>query len=641
MPNKPHAPRGSKKSVPPEEDTSFIVFDDGKGKKKKKGGNSSTAAAESSKADPKAKGKAPAEESSDAPKKPDTRTLIAGASWTGKLPVNLLSEYFQKQKWNKPDYRMRNEGGLYSAHVVISKTNPKTRETTTLPPIHIPLELAKKTRQPSAVEARNFAAAYTLFRVASAKNMHMMLPPTYKDLWKGEFNDLKKQDELTGKAWMYEADPFFGYAEREKAKEVAAKEREKKERARVEAAKAHNQTPGMSTPNAQGAPPSRNILKGWERVPKIELGKRTRRQAERLIRRDAVWNPNGIVMDTQTRRQVIDEVTNLGFRQSHVEEAAAICKDREEVIEWLLIHVPEDDLPSWSLPEGYVAGISMASANLKREGAIKRLAAAGYATELCEEAYDGQGGDERKAAALLQAHLLRPLDSEDDVTKDLQQLTVVDNAEDEQNMDSWEEEMSSLEAIYDKLFSRPSSTMCRIELDIKQQGKRLILQVHRPFGPYPLIVPIITFEAAIPAYIRLSIIRKALLHAEENFLGMPMIYDIVDWLQQNAGEIFKNPGRLTDVSAGLSADHQTSNPHGQVKSKGRSRRPIDWKPATPQSQKLLIEWETKQGTLVQQKMMAARRSLPAWKLREQIVKVVNQSQVTIISGETGSGKSSK
>ncbi|KAJ4290470.1 putative ATP-dependent RNA helicase ucp12 [Kalmusia sp. IMI 367209] len=641
MPNKPHAPRSGapKKYVPPEEDTSFIVFGDGKSKKKR-GGNSSSAA-ESSKIDTKGKGKAPAEQPDDAPKKPDTRTLIAGASWTGKLPVNLLSEYFQKQKWNKPDYKMRNEGGVYSAHVVISKTHPKTRETTTLPPVHIPLELAKKARQPSAVEARNFAAAYTLFRVASAKNMHMMLPPTYKDLWKGEFNDLKKQDEVAGKAWMYEADPFFGYAEREKAKEIAVKEREKKEKARVEATKAHNLTPGMSTPNAQGAPPSRNILKGWERVPKIELGKRTRKQAEQLIRRDAVWNPNGISMDINTRIRVEGEITNLGFRRSHVEEAADICKDREEIIEWLLIHVPEDDLPSWSLPEGYVAGISMASANLKREGAIKRLAAAGYAVELCEEAYDSQVGDERKAAAILQAHLMRPTDSDDDITKDLEQLAIADNTADEADMDPWEEEMSSLEAIYDKLFSRPSSTMCRIELDIKQQGKRLILQAHRPFGPYPAIVPIITFEAAIPAYIRLSIIRKALLHAENNFLGMPMIYDIVDWLQQNAGEIFKNPGRLTDVSAGLSADHQTSSQQGHTKRKDRSRRPIDWKPATAQSQKLLSDWRAKQGTATQQKMMAARQSLPAWKLQEQIVKVVNQSQVTIISGETGSGKSTQ
>ena len=302
---------------------------------------------------------------------------------------------------------------------MLAKTNPKTRETTTLPPFKIPAELEGPAHQPTAVEARNFAAAYTLFRVASAKNLHMMLPPTYKDLWKGEFTELKKKDEKEGKAWMYEADPFFGFAEREKARETAAKEREKKQKQRDEAQRAHNLKPGMSVPLSGGTSSGKNIHRGWERVPKIELGKRTRKQAERLIRRDALWNPNGMKMDINTRVRLEDEITDLGFRRSHVEEAADICKDREEIIEWLLIHVPEDDLPSWSLPEGYVAGVSMASSNLKREGAVKRLAAAGYSTELCEEAYDNQGGDERNAAALLQARLLRPDEEDNAIAQEL------------------------------------------------------------------------------------------------------------------------------------------------------------------------------------------------------------------------------
>lgn len=105
MPKNVHPPRGKavKKTVAPEEDTSFIVFGDGKPKKKK--GESSTASS-AGHTDTKGKGKSATGEPEDAPKKPDTRTLIAGASWTGKLPVNLLSEHFQKQHWSKPDYRI-------------------------------------------------------------------------------------------------------------------------------------------------------------------------------------------------------------------------------------------------------------------------------------------------------------------------------------------------------------------------------------------------------------------------------------------------------------------------------------------------------------------------------------------------------
>ncbi|KAF1921472.1 P-loop containing nucleoside triphosphate hydrolase protein [Ampelomyces quisqualis] len=643
MPKNAHPPRGkpAKKTVAPEEDTSFIVFGDGKPKKKKKAENPNGDAASG---DAKGKGKAVAGQGEDGPKKPDTRTLIAGASWTGKLPVNLLAEHFQKQHWSKPDYRIRKDGEKHFAYaVVLSKMNQKTRETTTLPPFKIPAELEDKAHQPSAVEARNFAAAYTLFRVASAKNLHMMLPPTYKDLWKGDFTDLKKRDEADGKGWMYEADPFFGFAEREKAREVAAKVREKKQKEREEAQKAHNLQPGAAMPSSRAlSSGSRNLLKGWERVPKIELGKRTRKAAEHLIRRDAVWNPNGIEIDPVTKARLVHEISELGFRQSHAEEAAEICKDREEIIEWLLIHVPEDDLPSWSLPEGYVAGVSMASSNLKREGAVKRLAAAGYAVDLCEEAYDGQQGDERKAAAILQARLLRPTEDDRDIAQELVELALTDPTEEAPEDDPWETEMSSLEAIYDKLFSRPSPEMCRIELDIKQQGKRLILQARKPFGPYPAVVPIITFEAAIPAYIRLSIIRQALMHAEANCLGMPMIYDIVDWVQQNSGEIFKNPGRLTDVSSGLAAADHTEEPSSRKDSrKNRGRRPIDWTPATPASQKVFSQWQAKQGAPAQQKMMSVRQALPAWRLRDNIVRTVNNCQVTIISGETGSGKSTQ
>lgn len=101
MPKNAHPPRGkpAKKAPPPEEGADWIVFGDGKPKKKR--GENSTPS------DDKGKGKTTAGQDEDGPKKPDVRTLVSGsASWTGKLPVNLFSEYLQKQQWNKPDYRI-------------------------------------------------------------------------------------------------------------------------------------------------------------------------------------------------------------------------------------------------------------------------------------------------------------------------------------------------------------------------------------------------------------------------------------------------------------------------------------------------------------------------------------------------------
>lgn len=67
-----------------------------------KPGTKQAKAAAEQKAETK-KAQAPAEEE---PKKPSVKQMIGGASWTGKLPVNMLAEHCQKQKWEKPEYTM-------------------------------------------------------------------------------------------------------------------------------------------------------------------------------------------------------------------------------------------------------------------------------------------------------------------------------------------------------------------------------------------------------------------------------------------------------------------------------------------------------------------------------------------------------
>ena len=83
----------------PTEDDSYIVFGNASPAKKVKNAEHKSPAA-----GPGPNNNQPSGE--DAPKKPDTRKLIGGASWTGKLPVNMLSEHCQKQKWAKPEYTM-------------------------------------------------------------------------------------------------------------------------------------------------------------------------------------------------------------------------------------------------------------------------------------------------------------------------------------------------------------------------------------------------------------------------------------------------------------------------------------------------------------------------------------------------------
>ncbi|KAL6721550.1 putative ATP-dependent RNA helicase ucp12 [Lecanora helva] len=577
-----------------------------------------------------------AEVAQDTQKKPDTRTLIGGASWTGKLPVNMLSEHCQKQKWHKPEYTISQMSQSFSSMVILKYTNPKTNETVALPPFKLPPSHKHLAVQPTAVEARHFAAAYALFRVCSMRNIHMMMPPNYRDLWKKDFQDLKNEDVKEGRGWMYEADPFAAKQEREEAQAAMAKKRDEREKQKGE--RAGQPATALDAAISKSGDRNQATLKGWTRVPRIEMGKHMRADVESLVRREAVWNSHEIRMSDEQRQNILKEFDSLGFRASHVEEAVAECKDRAETLEWLLIHVPEDDLPRWSLPEGYSAGISMASGNLKKEASIKRLAEAGYSSELCEAVLDEHDGDESSAAEALQNALVGNLgtgEAHSDI--EISSMTIADQDEDT----VWTEEQETLAAIFADRIVETVSEVCSIRLEIDQSKATPSLTI-RKSKSYPQRPPIVSIAyPGLPAYIRLSILRQLIQYIISDLLGQPMIFNIVDWLEHEIPRILENPGKLHDVSAAVSLQQERQPKATNHNRPGirRTRGGQEFSPA--QNIDLFDRWQARQDTPEQRKMLAARRSLPAWRLQDDIIRAVNGHQVTIISGETGSGKSTQ
>jgi len=519
--------------------------------------------------------------------------------------------------------------------VILKAVNPKTREISALPPFKLPPTHKHLAVQSTAVEARHFAATYALFRVCSMRNIHMMLPPTYRDLWKGDFQGLKKDDVKEGRGWMYEADPFVAKHEREEAQALMAKKREERDKQKAK------EVEQPSVPGLQGnTGENRNIMRGWTKVPKIEMGKQTRTQVEDLVRRHAVWNPHGIALSEFQRRNIVNELVDLGFRRSHVEEAAAECKDREEVLEWLLIHVPEDDLPRWSLPEAYIAGISMASGNIKREASIKRLSDTGYAVELCEKLLDKHDGDEAKAAEALQNLLVLGPEQGLPQATNISSLSISSSGCEDS---VWKEEQDTLQSIYGHRYRKISSQLCHIKLEVPRSKGSFVLGV-RQSRSYPSTPPVVSLSSpGLPAYIRLSIYRQTIEYARADLLEQPMVFNLVDWLETEIPRIIENPGKLRDVSAAASTVSEPSRADLQKRRyySRRVPRPIDWTPGSTDSMAFWRRWQSRQQTVQQRKMLDGRRSLPAWSLREDIVDTVNQYQVTIISGETGSGKSTQ
>ncbi|PIG79763.1 DEAD/DEAH box helicase [Aspergillus arachidicola] len=593
---------------------------DARGGGPKPGTKQAKAAAEKTSAEAAKKAQPPPDEQ----KKPSVKQVIGGASWTGKLPVNMLSEHCQKQKWEKPEYTMTKTQEGYMSAVILKRVDPKTREATTLPPMKPPPSHKHLAAQPTALEARHFAAVYALYRVCNMRNIHMMLPPTYKKLWKEDFADIKTADTKEGKGWMYEADPFLAKQERESA--AADLEKKRKEREKNQA-KAKDQPAVELGLGSSGDNRGKRI---WSNAPKVDLGSKVRREIETLLQQHAIWNPYNVKIPESQRSSIIEEFTRLGFRRSHVDEATSACKDREEVLEWLLIYVPEDDLPSWCLPESYSAGVSLVSDDLAREAKIKRLATIGYSADLCSRALDSKQGDELATAEMLQHTLVYGTSS-------------TAGSVSSEGDDSWAEEQETLEAIFGERYIKVSSKVCEIKSESSDLPESTTFRFQRPSNHYPSSVPIISIQAkGIPSYIRLSAIRQAVKYAGENFLGEPMVYNVLDWLEMHLPEIMQNPGKLRDIATVATTPSTTGSilelPVRQSRKKSRE---ISWQPGSPQSISVREAWQARQSTPTQQDMTRKRESLPAWNIQDAIVRAVNSHQVTIISGETGSGKSTQ
>ena len=149
---------------------------------------------------------------------------------------------------------------------------------------------------------------------------------------------------------------------------------------------------------------------------------------------------------------------------------------------------------------------------------------------------------------------------------------------------------------------------------------------HYPQGIPPHLV--VVSEPKLPAHVRLSLIRQAGLYAWEALRGLGMIYGLADWMEENLERIVNNPGRLTDLD-GVVSGEELQIPIRPAKTESvqnATQKQIDWTPRTPISDVQVLQ---------------SRKTLPAWKHREEIVSIAQHNRVVVVTGETGSGKSTQ
>lgn len=519
------------------------------------------------------------------------------------------------------------------------------------------------------------------------------------------------------KSYLYAEDPFLVERERKATKEkIMSMQNSEEHKKKMEMRKVMNSVQSVlsteknmsslsledkqqSKDSSRSPTPNSNYDAAAQEQPRkrrpafkkwLFMSKESRLMAESLIKKyhGFSYQTRDVKSEhwTEVSKSIKTALLSMGFPQNQADEALEYTSSLSDALEWLLIHVPEDDLPDMfaGTPEtkDSRSTATIMSSDLKFEYAIRDIRAqTGFSEDLIREYLKAVKGNKRLAIVAL-THILSSKSSDDnDDESEIKEIPFEDN---EQSIEYWNEEMESLEAIYneDEFISFKEEGYCTFIFEIttktkgnskpisskKQQSNKITFKIKMSLWKsfdYPHSIPGIMLDISkhssdsgdkgtiLARYHMLDLIKRTGRYANEALLDEFMVLSIVEWFKDNFEDVLNNPSRLTDLSSGVSGQKKTTSLSPESSSLSLSKAKITSSKSNTNSraQKRENKFDAKQlQQLYSEKlqnspklkdMIKFRETLPAWQKREEILKLIARNQVVLVTGETGSGKSTQ
>lgn len=591
------------------------------------------------------------ETATDGPVKPQ-RGLAIGDNfgWTGKLPATLLYEHCQKQKWNKVIFDMRKTPKGFIGVADLSWENPKTKEV-----IHIKMlpETDLLPPRETTNEARHFAATYTMYRLNYVKNLKMVLPTIFRDYW----SDLEAKRVQTLKKSKaehdryYNANPFQVYLDERAQREAREKERQIRENNEMKVKKPSASISIVGSKPKTGQAKTSNVpkvakprikklfptigKKAWLNAPFVDFPTDVRASIESSIKHHINWVEDVNSEKAKKAGEWQAQLVSIGFRPLHVQEALTYTHSFTDALEWLLFHIPEDDLPMFFTKRDEDSSVSLKiSTNIQTEYLLQRLSLSGFDKDEIQATLIENDRDEIRTTVALTYKVI-----------DFTPLEVSPQGDE---LEMWIMELEGIESIGSNKVEYTDSSKKVATLLLNAEGIAPGMLLVRLFfaDTYPNNLPGIQLVVNNPSfklanYIKLSILQQLLTYVvDNNMLGDCFIYSLVEWLEQNVAKVIEHPGPLALLGSQEKSENNSLLPNLSTKktnkSKGRSfvllKSDID---------SMRSEYANLKGSSAYKESLSRRAKLPAWKKRDLLVDVINSNKVTLVTGETGSGKSTQ
>ncbi|WWD09835.1 hypothetical protein V865_007963 [Kwoniella europaea PYCC6329] len=625
-----------------------------------------------------------------------------------KSPLTILNEKCQKMGWERPVVESRPNRGsdpqTFTGFAILKKRVSKNiynLDEVRMQP-HTPLEID------SSAMARHYAATYALFRFCSHLPMAMTLPPSIRPYW--STLTAEKAAAPPHRSWEYDPDPFAA------KKEVEDRQNKKKNKEAAREAEVDGRSAG---PSGRGTPVAREANQGgggtaWDRAPEVKMASSLRETVEATVRkmmqqfpsavleasRDATATastaPSGVSTPALDLPFLQAQLTNLGFRSTHITSALSalsaanarlhssssstkdplvlslsILSPLEAAIEWLLLHLPEDDLPPRYRPSSssadFITGASVTSggktALVKGWLVDKLVKQAGFPRKAVETIL---AEEQRESIVLdLLGRRLCGWETDEDGwgVEEYGSGWTGDEAADEERRITREEEIMALEAVLGERYLQLSPTESTISIESENTADSMQLHIlfdqHSPYPSpqYPTHPPSFFISSdTLPAYIRLHLhaqLLRAFRDPERHDLTSVLeagsggaILIMVEYLESTLSSVLETPpdvGEVTKYLVPKVEDVISTKSDAPVKRKQKQNKE-SYKRKTPTAEEEETVRKKQKGMMDDPSyapMLADRMKLPAWKERNNITDALDSNRVLVVVGETGCGKSTQ
>ncbi|KIY51989.1 P-loop containing nucleoside triphosphate hydrolase protein [Fistulina hepatica ATCC 64428] len=549
-----------------------------------------------------------------------------------KTPLSLLHERCQRNGWDKPTVDARKRDGGFSFVITLSRVSKKGEKET------VRLEPHPSRICPSAIEARHWGATYALYRFCNGIQLNRVLPAGPRDYW----NELvaEHRDIPEHLKWQYAADPFAARREVDERQAKAAARREKKQE-----------------DDARPSGPTRE----FSNAPEVFMSNSLRDVVEDAVKKGLAMYPEAAspaaptVLSPEDTPALQQQLVTLGFKPPQAQDAINLLSGPSAVavnllstlspldacIEYLVLHVPECDLPPRFLPSAssnmFISSIHTGDHDLKRrwveDKAVKEAGWPAHAVKASCASDPTLVDDWTRLITTLGMRLTgagddwRPDDEGEPYEIDAEEVTAFGG----QVTDPGQVDLP--------LFSAP------ITLHIITSSAERV--------PRARYVPMYITSPSVSAYVRLHLVAQVLRTASDGTLQEPgesFCMACLRVIQEEWAKIEDNgPPDMHEVLRHILPRAQLpvqdiESDESPVPSRTSNKR----KPRT-QSQisddrsdeQVRREFEGICGMLEYKAMLEKRQKLPAFDMRDKFLAALDHNRVVVVVGDTGCGKTTQ